>query len=489
MRALAMDFGSSAGRAILGKFDGGKLQIAEISRFKNYFVDVRGTYYWDTLHMYHQLKLALQAAKEAEGGVDSVGIDAWGTDYGLVDKRGRLLGNARCMRKAEGTGLREILARYSSAELFARTGVQPIYGGTLPQLYERLLEDDPALLHAHKMLFLPDLFTSFLTGELYGEYTMATTSMMFHPTKKSWDMELIRGLGISTNILPEVIYPGSMRLAVLPAVRDEVGLPGLTCIPVGSHDTASAVAAIPLEEGDFFCSNGTWSVVGTEVSAPVLTLQAQVRGLCNEGIANGKIRLLKNMLGMWVLQQCVLDWAARGQVFSWKDMEQMAERAAPFRSFIFSDDAALQCAGDMVSKIQAYCRRTGQPAPQTPGEIARCVYESMAMRYKMAIEDLCAVSGRKCAALRMVGGGSHCGLLNQFTANAVHAPVYAGPAEAASVGNILSQLIAAGELAGWEELREVVRRSFIPGEYLPEDVPAWADAYGRYRKIVDKRQG
>lgn len=483
---LAMDFGASSGRGILGRFDGNKLAIEEIHRFCNYFVDVNELFYWDAFRLYHHMLRAIQKTREAVGNnLQSIGVDTWGTDYGLLDKNGQLLGNCRCMRNADATVSEKVNEIIPFRELFAKTGIQTIYGNTVFQLYERKLQNDPALAKAHTMLLTPDLLTYFLTGQRQAEYTIATTTMLYNPTTRGWDMDMIRRLSLPEHIFPEIVMPGSTSLNIRQSVLQNTGLGASTkFVPVGSHDTASAIVAAPLQKGQAFCSSGTWSLFGVESAAPVLSDEAFALNFANEGTVDGGIRLLKNIMGMWILQQCQEEWTKQGLKLGWDEIVAQAKQSAAHKSFIDLENPVFYNAGNMVGKIQNYCRDTNQPAPETVGEIARCVYESIAFRYRLIVEQIEIVTGEKIDALRIVGGGCQNGLLNQFAANATGIPVLVGPVESACAGNILVQAMAQRELASTEEIRQVVARSFPVKEFEPQNTLDWNAAFEMYCEIV-----
>lgn len=483
---LAMDYGASTGRGIVGEFDGDRVCLREVHRFANYFVDNNGTYYWDVFRLFYEMQQAIAKAGSDLGpaAVSSVGIDTWGTDYGLIDKNGQLLGNCRCMRNAGGEVVAQCEKKISVRELFDRTGIQMIYGNTVFQLYERLLNGDPALAHADKMLMMPDLLAYFLTGNKFNEYTMATTSMLYSPGKRAWDCEIADIIGIPNKIFCESLMPGKDRFPVRGELCEQAGVQTLSYVPVGTHDTASAVAAIPLEEDVAFCSSGTWSIFGIESDRPVLSEEAFQANFSNEGTADGKIRLVKNIMGMWILQQCVSEWARQGISLTWDEIVQKASEAAPFQCFINSEELEFYNSGNMIKRIQAFCKRTNQYIPQTVGEIARCVYESLVMRYRYTLDQMEAVTKRRIKALHIVGGGSRNNMLNQFAANVINRPVYAGPVESACIGNVLIQASAFGEISGLNQLRETVKRSFPIAEFQPQDCDQWQEAYRKYESIL-----
>ena len=487
---LAMDFGGGSGRGILGRFDGERVSLTEVHRFSNFFVDIQGTYYWSALRMLHETQEAVGRVRLQcpDAQLRSIGLDTWGTDYGLLDHNGQPIGGCRCMRNADGLGVQLAQRRMTAEQLFARTGLQTIYGNTLFQLLERKQRQDPALAAAKALLMLPDLLAYFLTGEMQNEYTIASTSMLLNAQTRTWDRELMRTMDLPEAVLRPVITPGSVRWPVRLAAIRELGYDQLQYVPVASHDTASAVAAAPLQPGELFCSSGTWSLFGAELDEPILTKQAFENNFSNEGGVDGKIRFLKNIMGMWILQQCNAQWQQQGLTLSWPEIVQLAAQAQPFRSFIDPESTLFYTAGRMIEKVQNYCKETAQPVPETPGQIARCVYESIALQYRRTFDQLCAVTQRSWFALRIVGGGSSNQMLDQMIADALDLPVYAGPSEAASIGNILMQAAACGAVSGLAELRRISAASFSTVLFEPRDPARWTDAYGRFLKVTGQAE-
>ncbi len=481
---LAMDFGAGSGRGIIGSFDGETIRLQEIHRFKNYFVDQNGTFFWDALGLFQQMLIAIGKSSGLADAPVSIGIDTWGTDYGMIADNGQLLGNCRCMRNADDCYVRACERKISMRELFSRTGIQMLYGNTVFQLFERAQGNDPALKNAAKMLMMPELLAYFLTGDRHSEYTIATTSMLYNVHTRTWDAELARRLGIPTHIFADILMPASTAIPMRTALCEQVGIKKLDYIPVGTHDTASAVAAIPLDRDVAFCSSGTWSIFGIERDEPLLDDAAFNANFSNEGTVDGKVRLLKNIMGMWILQQCQAEWEHQGSALSWDEITALAADAAPMQSFINLEEPEFYRAGDMPRRVREYCRRTKQHVPESIGEIARCVYESLAMRYRYTMDQLEAITGRRLKALHIVGGGSQNALLNRFAANAIGRPVYAGPTESACIGNALVQACAIGELSGLAELRQVVKKSFQIDIYEPKDRDFWEEKYQQYKEIA-----
>jgi rhamnulokinase len=483
-----MDFGASTGRGILGSFDGKKLSLEEIGRFSNFFVDLNGTYYWDVSYLLKKMLELLSTVHKQMFGqpLTSLGLDTWGTDYGLLDKNGQLLGNVRCMRNADGNGTRAVVKKIGGERLFKHTGLQTIYGNTLFQLYERLVNSDGALQSAERLLMLPDLLTYFITGNIQSEYTIVTTSMMYNPAIRNWDFEIIEELGIPTKLFSSIQLPCRQKLPLRTAICEEIGFSCLDYVPVGTHDTASAVASVPLGADEAYCSSGTWSLLGVESEKPILTHEAYYANFSSEGTIDGKYRLLKNIMGMWLIQQCSSEWERIGSGIKWDEIVKQAADAPVFRSFIDVEYPAFYNAGGMINKIQKYCRDSGQPIPENVGEIARCIYESIVMQYRITIERLETLRGSPIKALRIVGGGSQNCMLNQMAANVLNRPVYAGPVEAACIGNLLAQGIPDGEISGVGQLREIVQFSFEIDIFEPKSVATWDSAYGRYVDLLQK---
>ncbi len=477
---LAMDYGASSGRGILGHFDGKRITLQEVHRFRNYFVDQNGTFYWDVFRLFYEMLIAIEKAGRLNPDLQSVGIDSWGTDFGLLDSNGQLLGNVRCMRNADGSVVEQCKKKVSLKELYKRTGIQTIFGNTIFQLYERTLISDPALKNAERMLMLPDLLAYFLTGDRHNEYTIATTSMLYNVNTRFWDLEVAEKLDIPRKIFGEIIMPGQNCFHVRSSLLVDTGIMSLKYVPVGTHDTASAVAAIPLQEDIAFCSSGTWSILGIELENAIISERAFIENFSNEGTVDGKIRLLKNIMGMWVLQQCIMQWRKQGLNLNWDQIVYEASNAKPFVSFINLEEPEFYRSGNMVARIQKFCQRTNQTVPKTVAEISRCVYESLAMQYRYTIEQLERITGKQVKHLHIVGGGCNNKMLNQFAANAIGRLVYSGPVESASIGNILMQAYAFNELNTLAELRQVVKDSFELDVYEPMDVTCWKGAYQKY---------
>ena len=482
---LAMDFGASSGRAMLGTLANGKLTLRELHRFSNDPVELAGRLVWDVPRLFYEIKRALNKAALAGVPIASVGIDTWGVDYGLLDGQGRLIDNPVHYRDIRTEGMMQCaFGVVSKQEIYERTGLAFMEFNTIYQLFSQVQEDDGRLGIAQKMLFMPDLFAYLLTGKMGCEYTIASTSQMISPYTRTWSEELLKKLGIPTDILLPVTQPGTVRGTLLPSLARETGIGEIPVVAVAGHDTASAVAAVPAKDEDFaYISSGTWSLVGVETKQPVISSGAQAANLTNEGGVDGTIRVLKNVMGLWIIQECRREWERRGQALSFADIVKEAEKAPAFRSLFDPDAPDFAPPGDMPGRIADYCRRTGQPVPETVGQTARAVYESLALKYRWTVEKLEQARGRAIRTLHIVGGGANNGMLNEFTASALGIPVVTGPTEATAIGNVMLQAKALGLVEDIWELRRVVADSFDTDTVLPGDKAPWDAAYARFISI------
>jgi rhamnulokinase len=475
---LAFDLGAESGRALLGSFSNGKLSVEELHRFPNTPVRVLGALYWDTLRLWHEIQHGLGVAvRERKLALDGIGVDTWGVDCALLGADGALLESPRHYRDSRNNGVMEkLFAVVPRDQVFAATGIQFMQINTLYQLYGMKLTGSPALASARKLLHMPDLFNYWLTGEAKSEATIASTSQFLNPATMTWATDLMRRLGLPADILCPIVSPGTL----LGTLLDPPHTPVYT---IGGHDTASAVAAVPSQGGDNWCyiSSGTWSLMGLELDAPVIDEQSLALNYTNEVGLAGKIRLLKNIAGLWLLQECRRAWMLEGAEYSYDQLTGMAAEARPFTAAI--NPYAFLEPGEMPRKIAGHCAATGQPAPASHGEFARAILESLALCYRHVVESLETLSHRKIEIIHIVGGGSRNTLLNQFVADCTGRRVIAGPAEATAIGNILAQAMGAGELANLDDLRAVVRNSFEPASVDPHPSDEWEQAYRRYRAI------
>jgi rhamnulokinase len=485
---LAVDLGASSGRVMLGVWDGARLALRELRRFPNGPVAVHGRLYWDVLRLWEEIQagLARYAAEYAEPPA-GIGIDTWAVDYALLDGQGRLLGAPYHYRDRRTTGMPEAVdARISPADLYAQTGIQRLPINTLYQLAGMRAGQDPQLDVAQRLLLMPDLFAYWLTGRQVAEYTNATTTGFYDTRAGRWATDLLQALDLPARLLPPIVAPGTVLGDLLPDVRAQVGLPGAgPVIAVGTHDTASAVAAIPdLAPGSAYISSGTWSLVGIETRTPILTERARTRNFTNEGGVGGTIRFLKNVGGLWLLQECRRHWARAGQTCAWPELVAQAAQAPPLASLVDPDALELLNPPDMPAALRAYCRRHGQPEPATVGALARCCLESLALKYRWVLDALEDVAGRRLEVIRIVGGGSQNGLLCQMTADACGRPVIAGPAEATALGNMLVQAVATGWLPDLAAGRQAVALSAPRTRFTPRASADWDAAYQRFAQLA-----
>lgn len=479
---LAIDLGAESGRVMLGAFDGERLTLAEQHRFRNPGLRALEGLHWDVLRLFDEMKQGVR--KAAAHKPVSLGVDTWGVDYALLDRDGVLVGNPYHYRDSRTNGVMarafEVVRR---EEIFRETGLQFMEINTLYQLYS--MKGSAALDSAATLLMMPDLFHYWFTGRKTCEYSDASTSQFLNPRTRNWATGLLEKLGLPSRICTEIVQPGTKLGAMLREVAEECGSGPMAVIAPASHDTGSAVAAVPTAGGDWaYCSSGTWSLVGVETPQPYITDETLARNYTNEGGVFGTTRLLKNICGMWLLEECRREWSRQGIETGYDELLASAQADAPFRSVIDVDDASFVAPGGMPQRIADYCRGTNQPVPETPGQFARTIFESLALKYRMVIDDLAAITGRRAQTLHVVGGGSQNTLLCQYTADACGIPVVAGPVEATAMGNILMQAMAMGRLAGPSEIREVVRRSAVLTTYEPVGShDAWADAAGRLGRL------
>jgi rhamnulokinase len=486
---VAVDLGAQSGRVACGRFDGERLSVSDVHRFPNVPVRTRGTLQWDILRLYDGILEGLRSAARDHLQVDSIGVDSWAVDFGLLDRRGRLIQSPEHYRDARrASSVDRVLAVVPSRELYERTGIQHLPINTIFGLAAMAADGDPALAVADQLLLIPDLLHYWLAGTRVTEFTNATTTQCFDPREGAWAVDLLERLEIPARIFPEVVQAGT-RLGPLSAdVAEETGLEGAHLVATATHDTAAAVAAIPFERpGDAYISAGTWSLVGIEVPQPMIDDRTFAANLTNEGGVGGRIRLLRNVTGLWLLHECRRGWALAG-TDSFSQVLELARDAAPLRSFIDVDDPLFSVPGDMPARVRDFCATTGQPQPEDRGAVVRCILESLALKHQQALELLRRAAGATPAAVHIVGGGSRNELLCQMTAEATELPVLAGPAEATEIGNLLVQAMALGELASLEEGRDVVRASFRPVAYAPREPAAWREARERFEQIVSVAQ-
>ena len=484
---LAFDFGASSGRAMLATFDGEKITLEEKHRFSNDPVSVNGDLHWDILRLFFEIKQGiLKCANSGDRDIDCIGIDTWGVDYGLLDKKGKLLGNPYHYRDTRTDGMyEEAFKLVSKEEIYQNTGIAFNWFNTLFQLLSAKLSGDVTLENADKLLFIPDLFNYFLTGEKRCEYTIASTSQMFDSKTYEWATDMLEKMGIPTNLFADMVYPGE-KVGVLKAeLAEELGVEQIPVVAVASHDTGSAVASVPVDKGEDFVyiSSGTWSLMGVELDEPMVTGDALNYNFTNEGGVNKTIRFLKNIMGLWLIQESRRQWDREGTLLSFDELEKQAKEATPFASLIDPDYHKFQTPGNMPKRIREYCEKTGQKVPETKGEIVRCIAESLAFKYRQVVEGMEDVTGKKYNVINIVGGGIKDKMICSFTANATGRKVSAGPVEATSIGNVIVQGMAMGAIRDLDEGRKIVKNSFPIDVYEPQDTEMWNEAYENWEKI------
>ena len=489
MKFLAFDFGASSGRAMLAVLENGKLTLEEKHRFANEPVTVNGGFYWDVLRLFHEIKQGiLKCVNSGDADIDAIGIDTWGVDYGYLDKNGELLGNPRHYRDTRTNGMFEkAFEIVPKDEIFKNTAIAFNLFNSLYQLLSERLNDSPLLKEAKTLLFMPDLFNYFLTGVKKTEYTVASTSQMFDSVNHKWAYGMLDKMQIPTDILTDVIYPGEVIGRLKPELSEELGIGAVPVVSVASHDTGSAVASVPVTDTkDFvYISSGTWSLMGVELDKPIISKQAMDYNFTNEGGVNKTIRFLKNIMGLWLVQECKRQWEREGENLSFAELESQANAATPFASFIDPDDTAFLAPGNMPKRICEYCKKTGQKVPETKGGIVRCIAESLAFKYRYTIEGIEQVTSKKYDSVHIVGGGIKDKMLCRFTANATNRRVEAGPVEATSIGNVVVQAMAMGAIKDLDEARAVVKASFPIETYVPQDAETWNDAYVKFKKVCN----
>ncbi|WP_271753984.1 rhamnulokinase [Cohnella sp. JJ-181] len=484
--------GASSGRAYIGELtearDGERtLRVAEMHRFENEAVYVGKHMHWDILRLLQEIKRGIRKTFQAGYAPSTLGIDTWGVDFGLIDGGGELLGNPYHYRDPQTEGLiEELSGRFGADALFAASGLQFMPFNTIYQLYAMSKAGSAKLGAAKTLLLTPDLLTYLLTGVPACEFTMATTTQLFDPRTRSWNGPLLRELGIPDSLFLEPVAPGTPIGRLSDEVLEELRIPSVEAVAVGSHDTASAIAAVPAGDEPFaYLVCGTWSLLGTELSEPVLAPETLSLSFSNEGGVGGTYQLLKNIMGLWILQECKREWDEAGEPVGYPELVGLAEAAGPLRSLIDPDDARFYGPSDMTAKIRAFCRETGQPEPRDKGEFVRCILESLALRYRQALGQAEQLTGRTFGGLHMVGGGIQNKLLCRLSAGAIGRPVWAGPAEASAIGNLLMQFVAQGAVADLADARRLVAASFPVETYEPADSEQWEKAYVRFLTLRD----
>ncbi len=478
-RYLAVDLGASSGRVIVGTLEGGKLSLEQMNRFWNGPNEINGTLYWDFIHLFRNIKEGVAMAQQKYGDdIVSMGVDTWGVDFGLLDTDGKLIGNPVNYRDTRTVGMfDQVFEKVPKEKVYEQTGIQFMELNSLYQLMALSASESAQYKMADKLLFTPDLLGYCLTGNMAAERTIASTSQFYNPETHDWAYDLLEELGIRTDLFADLVDPGTV-------LGDYNGIP---VVSVCGHDTACAFAAVPVEKGEksAFMSSGTWSLLGAELDKPVISAESLAADFTNEVGLGRTIRFLKNMCGSWILQELKRCWNEQGCNYGWPEMDALNEAAEPLKYFINPSAEEFYTPGDMPTRIQDYCERTGQGRPEDHGAIMRCYYESMALLYADAFEGLEGVIGQELDGLRIVGGGSQNFALDQYVANAIGRPVTIGPIEATAIGNLSTQMIAMGDVASHDEARAIIRESFKEESrtFEPQDSEVWKEALAKWRKI------
>ena len=484
-RVLAFDFGASSGRAIVGVFDGEKIELREVHRFSNDPVKINGTFYWDVQRLFFEIKQGILKAKE-DGGFDSIGIDTWGVDFGLLRKDGTLVENPVHYRDARNDGMVEFAKKYMShEEMYDITGIQFMDFNTIFQLLS-LKENRPYILEeADKLLFMPDLLSYMLSGVKSTEYSIATTSQMVDLKTRDWSDKILNDFGIKKDLLTPIVPTGAVIGQLSDDICEELGVEKADIISVASHDTQSAITAAPCEYDDFaFISCGTWSLFGTEVKEPILNDAAKELNVTNEGGYDYTIAFLKNICGLWLIQESRRQWIREGKEYSYAELEKLALECEPFKCFIDPDAPEFAPMGNIPRRVQEYCEKTNQYVPQTVGEIMRCIYESLALKYRYTFDGIKNCTEKDYDRIHVMGGGTKDKLLLGMTAQSCNVDVYGGPIEATALGNIAVQLMSSGAISDIKQARKIIAQGENLKVYSPENRDDWEIAYNTFKEIV-----
>ncbi len=486
---LGVDLGAESGRVVAGLFDGERVRLEEQHRFPNTPVSVGGTLRWNVLSLWSEIQTGLAKSALALGDqITSVGVDTWGVDYVLLSKRNEFLGQPWHYRDPRTNGfLNKATSRIPRAEIFRQTGLQFMEINTLYQLLAMQEQDPDFLAEANLFLMMPDFFHWCLSGSRVVEFTNATTTQCFHATERNWAWDMLRGFDLPTGMFPEVVLPGTKLGSLRGEIAERTGLGKIDVVTPATHDTGAAVAAIPTDHTGkanwVYISSGTWSLMGVETAEAVLTDQALNYNVTNEGGIDGTFRLLKNIMGLWLVQECKRSFERTGNTWDYSQLAQAASEAESFRSLINPDDGAFLSPGDMPTAIREWCQSHGEPVPETEGQLVRCALESLALKYRMVLGWMEELTGVPVEVIHIVGGGTQNELLNQFTADACAKPVITGPVEATALGNVLIQARAAGEIGSLAEIRSIVKNSFELKTYEPKHTANWQAAYERFRQL------
>ena len=490
MASVAIDLGATSGRIVLGKYTGSGIQMTELHRFKNSIIKVGGRSYWDMWELWNEILAGLRKAAASGETIESVGVDTWGVDFVLLGRDGHLLSQPRSYRDGYTVGIPEkFFSIIPRRELYRRTGIQIMNFNTVFQLFAMRQEKNSALAAAGGVLFIPDAINYMLSGERVCEHTILSTSALMNPGTGDFDEDILAAAGVSRSLFGRKVMPGDVIGTLTDEVVEATGLGKIPVIAVAGHDTGSAVAAVPSSDENFaYLSSGTWSLMGVETSAPIITEQSFKQNFTNEGGAEGGIRFLKNITGMWLLERCRAAWKNEGREYAYPQIMSMLDKAEPFRSVIDPDDAMFANPSDMPSAISEYCRRHGELSPSTDAEFVRCIFESLALKYRMVLGRLQELTGKHIERLHIIGGGSMNALLNQMTADSLGIPVIAGPAEATTAGNLMAQFTGLGFAGSITGMRGILAADPSLHRFEPAGQDVWDNAFERFVEIINTKQ-
>lgn len=485
---LAFDIGASGGRAIIGKLKDDIISLKEIYRFYNGMTLIHGRYHWDIFRIFEDVKKGLKEAAAQNEIPSSIGVDTWGVDYGLLDEAGHILNLPYAYRDHRtDSAMDEVFRIIPKQELYNLTGIQFLQFNTVFQLHAAVRDRLPIMGLARDLLFIPDLLNYLLTGVKKSEFSFATTSQLYNPRTKAWAPEIFEKIGVPIDIMQDIVSPGTVLGKLTQDISGETGMPSVDVIAVASHDTGSAIASIPAEDEYFaYISSGTWSLMGIESKTPVISQKSLAFNFTNEGGVEETFRVLKNIMGLWLIQECKRSWADAGADFSYPALVKMAASSKSFKTLIDPDHPLLLNPANMPEAISSLAEKAKQPALDNPGEFSRCIFESLAFRYQQTLEELKQISDKDIRKIHIIGGGSQNELLCQFTANATGLPVVAGPAEGTALGNIMVQAMAQGKIKSLAEIRRIIRNSFEFKKYVPENTAEWDRNYSRFLDVCNR---
>ena len=482
---LAFDLGATSGRSILGTVADGKVEIKELTRFPNAVTELHGKYYWNLMGLYQALREGLVACSKEGIVPESIGIDTWGVDVVPIAEDGSILSMPRAYRDPYTVGMPEkYFEKISKDVVYDKTGIQIMNFNTLYQIFASMETGYVPMKQAKYLLFMPDALAYMLTGEKVCEYTISSTSQILNPRTKDFEKDLLEAAGVDASVFSKPVMPGTIVGTLTDALAQYSRLGKVNVVSVAGHDTASAVAAVPaLDENFAYLSSGTWSLMGIESKEPIITPETYELNYTNEGGVEGTTRFLKNICGMWILEQCRKEWALMGKDYSYPEIVKMAMEAKPFVAFIQPDDPSFANPPSMLEAINAFCLRNGEPCPENDAQIVRLIFESLALRYRQVLGDLDRIAKFPIERLHIIGGGSKNDLLNQWTANAINRKVVAGPSEGTGIGNVMIQAMAAGVVSSLKEMRTIIHASIETKEFMPQEVEEWETAYQKFETL------